>query len=416
MLAYYGISLEDEHRWDPALYLSPASLRARCELLARHRCAVLSLDRAMELLAADALPPRAVVLTFDDGSYDFLVRALPILTEFGFPSTVYVTTHYAVHPRPVFDVVVRYLLWRGHAVAPRTLARVLRDVLVPFRGPELAAECAEHIAPTPRRRPVIVCLDADGRPEMTASQGDTPMQCRPARERAASAIIAAAAHAQLSSAEKDDVARAVASAVGVDYDALTASRRLQIMRPSEVAACARAGVDISLHTHRHRLPADFDAFSREVVENRAHLLEMGAASSTLRHFCYPSGVHHPVLYRWLRRLGVATAVTCDPGLSAATTNTMAVPRLVDADMFSPTQFMGWVSGVAALLPRRVSPRYPQYDRLGTEAEHGAEETLSQRGRRTVPVATRAARPGPVLRRLAALAGGLTSTVRSLPQP
>jgi len=39
-----------------------------------------------------ALPPRPVVITFDDGYADFHTEALPILDRFGFAATVFVTT------------------------------------------------------------------------------------------------------------------------------------------------------------------------------------------------------------------------------------------------------------------------------------------------------------------------------------
>ena len=38
------------------------------------------------------LPPRPIVLTFDDGYADLIEEALPIMIEQGFPATVFVTT------------------------------------------------------------------------------------------------------------------------------------------------------------------------------------------------------------------------------------------------------------------------------------------------------------------------------------
>lgn len=55
---------------------------------------VLPLHEALDLLATERLPARAVCITFDDGyrsTYDF---ALPILKEFNLPATVFVTTGY----------------------------------------------------------------------------------------------------------------------------------------------------------------------------------------------------------------------------------------------------------------------------------------------------------------------------------
>src|SRR5262249_50418658 len=40
------------------------------------------------------LPPRTVVITFDDGLRDFLIQAVPILQRYGFLATLYVVTRY----------------------------------------------------------------------------------------------------------------------------------------------------------------------------------------------------------------------------------------------------------------------------------------------------------------------------------
>ena len=47
---------------------------------------------AAALAAGDPLPARTVVLTFDDGFADFHEHALPLLSQYGFTATVFVTT------------------------------------------------------------------------------------------------------------------------------------------------------------------------------------------------------------------------------------------------------------------------------------------------------------------------------------
>src|ERR1039458_1967465 len=105
ILAYHGTSIDDEHQWDSSLYLPPATLRARLNLIRTAGCNVLPLDTAVRLLYRSELPPRSVVLTFDDGPHDFYTQAFPIVRSFGFPVTVYLTTYYAAHNRPVYDVM-----------------------------------------------------------------------------------------------------------------------------------------------------------------------------------------------------------------------------------------------------------------------------------------------------------------------
>ena len=112
ILGYHGVSLEDEHEWDGALYLSPAKFRSRMEAIKRHRCTVLPLQEALELLRLRQLPPRAVVLTFDDGTYDFYKTVCPILNEYGYPATVYLTTYWMTLQLPVVPGTWSYMLWK----------------------------------------------------------------------------------------------------------------------------------------------------------------------------------------------------------------------------------------------------------------------------------------------------------------
>ncbi|WP_299455261.1 polysaccharide deacetylase family protein, partial [uncultured Pigmentiphaga sp.] len=54
---------------------------------------VISLDEAWQgLFAGKPLPPRAVVLTFDDGYENFAEHAWPILRKHGFPATVFLVS------------------------------------------------------------------------------------------------------------------------------------------------------------------------------------------------------------------------------------------------------------------------------------------------------------------------------------
>ena len=112
VLCYHGVSLQDEHECSDE-HVSTDHLRRRFDILRSDRCTVLPLDDAVERLFRADLPPRSVVLTFDDGLYDFKARAYPLLQEFDYPSTLYVASYYCAFPWPVFDVAANYLLWKG---------------------------------------------------------------------------------------------------------------------------------------------------------------------------------------------------------------------------------------------------------------------------------------------------------------
>jgi peptidoglycan/xylan/chitin deacetylase (PgdA/CDA1 family) len=68
--------------------------RRQLDVLEAHDIAVLPLDDALRRLAAGTLPPRAAVLTFDDGYASVLERAWPELRERGLPATLFVVSDY----------------------------------------------------------------------------------------------------------------------------------------------------------------------------------------------------------------------------------------------------------------------------------------------------------------------------------
>src|SRR5207237_1342536 len=60
--------------------------------IVRDRMAPLPLARIIELANQAALPKNAVAITFDDGYFDNLEFAAPILKKYDIPATVYVTS------------------------------------------------------------------------------------------------------------------------------------------------------------------------------------------------------------------------------------------------------------------------------------------------------------------------------------
>ncbi len=308
ILAYHGISLDDEHEWDGSLYMKAELFRRRMQLLKNSNCTVLPLSEAIERLYAGDLPDRCVALTFDDGNYDFYKEAHPVLQEFGFPATIYLTTFYSHYNKPVFDVISSYLLWKG------------RNARLDFK--KITGEVLQ------------VDLADDG-----------------ARARAVDELRRFARVNKLSAEEKDSLMASVAKQLKIDYDALVAKRLLHILSPDEVKTLSADGVDIQLHTHRHRTPLNRSLFLREIEDNRKSIQGMTNTSSP-SHFCYPSGVYDEAFLPWLEEAGVVSATTCDTGFASRQSNPLLLPRLLDVSGLSDIEFEGWLTGVSAALPRR----------------------------------------------------------------
>ena len=286
ILCYHGISLNDEHEWAGGLYITPEFFRKRLEFLRSWRANVLPLDEGLTRLRAGSLPPRSVAITFDDGFYDFYKFAYPALREFGFPCTVYLTTWYMQYRLPIFNLITKYILWKG--ARPEFRSVEARDQAVARYMEKLAAED----------------LSPDG---------------------------------------ADALARGIAESAGLDYEGMRRARMFQIMSPDEVRDLAASGFDIQLHTHRHRTPADRNLFIREIEDNRKRIREVTGTDP--RHFCYPSGVTSPQFLPWLKECGVQSATTCVRGAVTTSENPLLLPRYLDGTGSSELDFESWLSGI-----------------------------------------------------------------------
>jgi len=314
ILCYHGTSLEDEHLWRPGLYMDPKKLEQRLELLKKGCYSVLPLDEALQRLRAETLPRRSVVITFDDGTYDFYKQAFPRLKSYGFPATVYQTTYYTSCERPVFNLICSYMLWkrRGEVIA---------------NGAEMGLKQALDLRTEVGRHKVVRGLIENAEAE------------------------------DLTGVQKDDLAERLAHFLGIDYESIKAKRILQLMNAREVQEVARDGVDIQLHTHRHRAPEEEKLFRHEIEDNRTHIRELTATRPI--HFCYPGGVYRQAFLPWLREEHIISATTCDAGLATRDSESLLLPRFVDNQNRTQIELESWATGIGDLLAfrRAASQKY-----------------------------------------------------------
>ena len=302
VLGYHGVALEDEHLWSPSVFFSPDTFRCRMQMLATSGCTVLSLEEALSRVAAHTLPERTVVLTFDDGTSDFYRVVWPILKQFGYPTTLYLTTYYVEHRYPSTPGIWSYMLWK--AKGSRVNARQLfgKDVIFDLTDESGRAEALRQV------RSLVAGEQFDGYRRHVLSER-------------------------------------LAHTLGLDFTMICNSRICHLLTPEEVSELARDGVSVQMHMHIHTSPPDREAYINNLEENRQWITKLTGLRPS--HFC---GGHSEETRGWLRSQGVVSATTCNPALLSARTERLLIPRLIDHSKMSDNQFESWLVGIAALVP------------------------------------------------------------------
>lgn len=312
ILCYHGFALDDEMAFRPKLFIRPETFAARLETLRRYGMHVLPLDEAVERLYAGTLPPRALVITVDDGFHSVHRLAAPALRRYGLPATIYVTTYYVEHPHPIFRLAIQYMFWKT-----RCIELVWKDV--PW-----------------------------------AADGVVDLRDAASRE---AAIWACIRHgeARCTEAERHDLSSQLGEMLGVPYGNIEGTRILHLMTPQEIRELDDWGLDIQLHTHRHVFPEDDSARAqREIEDNRAALIRLFGEEREFHHFCYPSGLWQERQWAWLDALGVKSSTTCLAGLNTADSPRHALRRYLDGENIHPLEFEAALTGFSALI--RLQPK------------------------------------------------------------
>jgi peptidoglycan/xylan/chitin deacetylase (PgdA/CDA1 family) len=305
ILGYHGIALGDEHEFQPMLFMRAATFRARLDQLLRGGYPVLPLAEAVAGLRDGTLPPCAVAITIDDGWFGTAREMAPALAERGLPATLYLSTYYVQQQTPVFNVAAAYALWRAR---PRTIDLSTLD---------------ERLS---------------GRFDLALDAG---------RNEAAARLVALADRLE-GAAERQALLARVYAALGQDLATEQRGRRFKFMTLSEARELATQGLDLQLHTHRHRFPVDRpDSIATEVQDNRAALA--GTGPGPFRHLCYPSGEYGREAFALLSSLGIESATTTLQGMNGPGSHPLELRRFLDAETVSEVRFEAELSGFLDLL-------------------------------------------------------------------
>lgn len=310
ILCYHGAWCLDDGFGGDSLFMRPATFERRIRSLRTAGYRVIGLAEGIAALAGQAeMPPRAVVITIDDGWAGTGTAMLPVLARHGVPATLYCDSENLLSGKPVPQVMARYL-------------NLIHRAGVPVEGPAGAA----FARATDRTRN----LD----------------------ERLTAAF---------------DFARLA----GIDIAPYLEGRSFGYMTTDELRAAHRTGLDIQLHTHTHSL-GDFspDQIAREIEQNREVLGRvLGTESHSFRHFCFPGGRTAPGLQGVLERLGIESATTLQPRIARRSDAPLMLPRLMDGEHMSSDEFLAELAGIGEIL-RAGRHRLPQFAGRGSEGRQG----------------------------------------------
>jgi peptidoglycan/xylan/chitin deacetylase (PgdA/CDA1 family) len=301
ILRYHALTESDA----PVVYAAPdicmpiAAFRLQMTFVKR-AYTVLPLDVLVAaIVGGEALPPRALAITFDDGYADNHRLGLPVLSALGLPATVYVATGAVADAAPFWVAAVRALALGARAA----------EIVVPGLEP--------------------IRLDGPGGREAAAKALTRALVAVEANERATRVATAA-------------------DAAGVD---LTRTLAGTMLAWDEIRALARAGWTIGAHTVTHSNVALIGAARAEAEIAASRDALANAIGAPVTHFCYPnSGGQHayfgPEVADVLRRLGFRSATTSRPGPLGPGADPFLLPRLGVSPRLAP------VADLAAAVERQ----------------------------------------------------------------
>jgi peptidoglycan/xylan/chitin deacetylase (PgdA/CDA1 family) len=264
VLTYHRVA-----NYDDSLGLHPRMISATPEQFARqmrflaNNYQVVSLAEVVDAVESKApLPPRAVLITFDDAYSDFGEIAWPILKRFQLPATLFVPTAYPDHPERPF--------WWD---------RLYRALNIPVQ-----AELKVNSLGTLRL--------------------SSPVQRSQSLQRLQT-FLKTIAHVQAMSLV-DDICAVL------NPKPFTTKT---VLSWDELRQLARQGVALGAHTRTHPIMTRLspEEVREEVICSRCDLQrEVG---QVLPAFCYPSGEHDDTVIRILKEEAFALAFTTLRGLN-----------------------------------------------------------------------------------------------------
>lgn len=282
---------------DPLLASEPDLKTFRWQMQVLADCFnVMRMDQALAAMASGRMPPRAVCITFDDGYRSTHDLALPVLREFGFPATVFVTTGF----------VDSGSMWNDR------ILEALRTIKAAGLDLEDAGLGSYPLDTLEQRRQAVVLLTEKAK------------YCTPAARQALVERL----------------------------DELAATPSREPMLTSEmIRSMAAQGIEIGAHTVTHPILTSLpDEQALQEIEESKRQLE-AITGRPVRYFAYPNGKHGKDFderhIAMARQAGFEAAFSTALGAAGAEHDRYSLPRSRPWDITRPFyvfRVLRWLAG------------------------------------------------------------------------
>jgi len=292
IVAWHGVSLGDEHVWFPKLFSSSETLQRRLDYIVRH-FTVTTLEDAIAQLNADDVKPGQVVVTFDDGYYNFLEVAAPLLLARGVRATVYVVSGNMYQAQPYHPLVLRYAL--------------------------LATKCTHPALTDP-------CFQCESSFRLPQDRGRILMLARAKLE-----------ELSWDGDERNEFCSRFCADLDLDFQELLFSRRWSSVTCADARTLVKMGFSVQLHSHKHQHVTETRETFADDLETCRRLIEDATGTSAL-DYCYPAGLWDKQAWNVLAAAGIRSAVTTQIGPNFARTPSFALRRVLDYEAQTQLEF------------------------------------------------------------------------------
>lgn len=299
VLCYHGTSLNDEHKFMPANYVTNKRFKRRLEKLKTQGYKFISLSQLLHRINENKVSNKEVVITIDDGFESIFDEMIPFIEANSIPATLYVTTMNSCHEYPIFRLASAYLFWKT------------KIQYLTFATHEI--NYSDKILTKEHQSIWDFILYVEENYNFK---------------------------------DRNDILNVMARKLNVELSS-NLMKSFQIIDLEKLKQLKLNFTDIQLHTHSHDMSLEYAELKKDLQKNKELLSPI--AKNKLIHFCYPSGLYKKEHLKLLDELDIKTATTCHHGLVSSSTNPLEIPRLIINSNMPEIVFEAELNGLMSFL-------------------------------------------------------------------